>query len=247
MTASRRCRLHRERGSGEHGGSRAVLWMVAAFVIALVLGLLFSRRLLGIANAAFPLLEALAGLAMLVAAGIAGWRLRRRRDAAETAVRAASAKDPFWNPDAFKELVGGLFEPYWRAVGEQSVSGIAEHLSAYWRDTMNGAFAAWRSEHCKPVLFDLHFRAVGIIGMEDWRDNRRDQITAVVDCRTAYHLTDLRNGELVEGLPVERDEKQLWRFVRGECGWLLNRVEIVAGSDAYDACRVVTETSASAN
>lgn len=245
MAASRRCRLHRQRGSSENDVSLALYWMVAVFAIFLLLALLFGHRLLAIADVAFTLLQAFLVLTMLVAAAVAGWKLRHRRHAAEAAARAAHAGDSFWNPEAFKLLVANLFEPYWRAVGQQNVVGIAEHLSAYWRDAMNSAFAAWRGEHCKPVLFELRFGDACIVGMEDWRDNRRDQITALVACRTAYHLTDMRNGEVVEGQPLERDEKQLWRFVRGERGWLLNRVEIVAGSDAYDACRVVTEASAS--
>lgn len=242
MAARRRCRLHRERGNGERDANRAVLWVAAALLVFLLSALVFGGWLQAAADVVFPLLEVFAGVAMLLAAGMAAWTLQRRREAAETALREACARDSFWDPEPFKVQVERLFEPYWQSVGRQNVVAVAEHLTAYWRDAMTEAFAAWRAERCKPVLFDLRFRSASIVGLEDWRDNRRDQITALVECRTSYHLTDMRGGEVVEGQPVEREEKQLWRFVRGECGWLLNRVEIVAGADAYDSCRVVSET-----
>lgn len=62
-----------------------------------------------------------------------------------------------------------------------------------------------------------------------------------IDAYTAYHATHIRSGELVEGLPTEREEEQLWQLVRGERGWLINRVELVADAGAYKKCRILRE------
>jgi hypothetical protein len=219
-----------------------VLGVVLAVIVCLILGLTLFRWLLEVLDVALTLAEALIGLSVLAGGGVFAWKVQRRRDAAEAALVEVFARDRFWDPDAFRQHVGRLFEPYWRSVAAQNAAAVAEHLSDYWRSSMEQAFDAWRQERCKPVLFELRFIAVNIVGLEDWQDNRRDQITALVDCRTSYHLNEVLKAEVVEGVPVERDERQLWRFVRGARGWLLNRVEIADGSDAFDSCRVVVES-----
>jgi hypothetical protein len=74
-------------------------------------------------------------------------------------------------------------------------------------------------------LFTLALNKVEMLEVDDRPDPTRDRFVALVDCTTSYHVTDTRTGEVVEGIPDSRVEKQAWHFVRSEQKWLLDRVE----------------------
>lgn len=181
-------------------------------------------------------------LLALIGIAIAAWRLSRQRRRASAALKAAAAADPFWNEEALQRQVANLFEPYWRAVAGRNIAPVADKLTTYWHANLARGLAQWRADGVKPVMYQIAFMGAQVIGLEDWLADERDQVTLLVDARTAYHATDTRRGEVVEGTIGERTEQQLWQFVRGESDWLLNRVVLVGGSHAFSGCHVIRET-----
>lgn len=233
--------LHRYKGDATTRTDRVSLWIVIGVCLIAVATLVFIPRLASLAQGVLQFLQLLALLAMIVAAIVGGIIQWTRRSAAERALREVAAADAFWAPEVFRVQVGSLFEPYWRAVAAADVRPVADRLTTYWRGRLEQTFAEWRKGQCRPVLFELALKEMSVVGLEDWRNNQRDQVTVRVDARTSYHVTHLLSGSVVEGVAVTRDEAQLWQLVRGDSGWLLNRVELVAGPRAYRDCRVIRE------
>jgi hypothetical protein len=56
-----------------------------------------------------------------------------------------------------------------------------------------------------------------------------------------FRSTHLPTGELVEGNALARQQKELWQFVRGETGWLLNRIRILAEGVAVPDYPIIRE------
>lgn len=170
-----------------------------------------------------------------------GFAMRRYVRRARRHMDQAAAEDALWSHEAFVAGVEALFADYWQAVHQMDAGRVAGRLSDHWQDRMAGHFARWRAEHGRPVQFGLRLDKVAVVGLEDWLDNRRDQVTALVECQTAFHVVDQRNGGVIEGHAIERTEQQAWQFVRGETGWLLNRVQIVEGAAIDAHARVIVE------
>lgn len=233
--------IHPYRGqAGSRGERLALVAFLALLGIALLL-LIFlpaeGRWLASLLQALEPLIL----LVALVGAGIANWRFARQRRRAGMALQAAAGDDPFWSAEGLRAQVETLFEPYWRAVVARDILPVADRLTPYWRSVLERGLARWRADDVRPVMFVLDMQGSQVVGLEDWRDNERDQVTVRVDARTAYHATDTRRGEVVEGTSGERIEQQLWQFVRGDAGWLLNRVDLVGSNAAYSDCRIYRE------
>lgn len=233
--------IHRYKGASSKRDERLGLLV---FVIVLLLLLLI---LLG-----FPTQAAWVGhllqlahpvllFSVLLAAAVGSWQFSRRRQVAEEAMLAAARDDAFWSPLVLHEQVTELFDRYWHAVAARDVGRIADCLTPYWYEVLADGFVRWREDETRPVMFALQLRKISVVGLEDWHDNQRDQVSVRIEARTAYHVTHIRSGELVEGLPAEREEEQLWQLVRGERGWLINRVDLVADKGAYRNCRVLRE------
>jgi len=199
---------------------RSIAFILLAFVLAII-ALIAIPAL----EALLPFAELLVLLFIIIAAVIAGSRLRRRVHSAEAARQAAAANDQFWSAENTSACVESLFEPYWRAVQQRNVAAIAAELSPRWRERLERAFAIWLERGFKPVLFTLALNKVEMLEVDDRPDPTKDRFVALVDCTTSYHVTDTRTGEVVEGFPVSRAEKQAWHFVRSEQKWLLDRVE----------------------
>lgn len=233
--------LHRYKGDATTRADRISVWVVIGICLVALTTLIFIPRLASLAQGVLQSLQLLALLAIIVAAVVGATLQWAKRSAAERALREVAATDAFWAPEILRAQVGSLFEPYWRAVAAGDVRPIADCLTPYWRGRLEQAFAEWRHGQCRPVLFELALKEMSVVGFEDWRNNRRDQVTVKVDARTSYHVTHLLSGSVVEGVAVTRDEAQLWQLVRGDAGWLLNRVELVAGPRAYRDCRVIRE------
>lgn len=233
--------LHRYKGDATTPIDRVSVWIVIGICLIAVVTLIFLPRLASVAQGALQFLQLLALLAMIVAAIVGASIQWARRSAAERALREVAAADAFWAPEVLRAQVGSLFEPYWRAVAAGDIRPIADRLTPYWRGRLEQTFAEWRKGQCRPVLFELALKEMSVVGFEDWRNNQRDQVTVKVDAWTSYHVTHLLSGSVVEGAAVTRDEAQLWQLVRGDAGWLLNRVELVAGPRAYRDCRVIRE------
>jgi len=233
--------LHCYKGDTANQTDRLWLLVVCAICVLALAILMFMPRLAGMAQGAMQVLQLLALLAMIVAA-IAGQIAQSgKRRKAGLALREAAALDEFWSPERLYAQVSSLFEPYWRGVVAGNVNALAERLTPYWRGRLEQTFGEWRMNNTRPVMFDLALKDIAVVGFEDWRNNQRDQVTVRVDARTSYHANNLPSGEVVEGMAASRDEAQLWQLVRGENGWLLNRVELVASPMAYRDCRVIRE------
>ncbi len=233
--------LHRYKGDTPTQIDRlSVLVVIGISVIALAI-LIFVPKLAGMAQGVLSFFQLLV-LAAIVVAAIAGAVIQwHKRSVAEHALREVAVTDAFWAPEVLRAQVGSLFEPYWRAVVTGNVLPIAERLTTHWRGRLEQTFDEWRNAQCRPVMFELALKEIGVVGFEDWRNNQRDQVTVRVDARTSYHVTNLLSGSVIEGVALTRDEAQLWQLVRGDSGWLLNRVELVAGPMAYRDCRVIRE------
>ncbi len=215
-----------------HAADGEVARPVAPWKIALLLAALVLIVVLAIIVPALGAMLPLAELLLLVVAVVAGFygaaRMRHRVGAADEALQAAAARDAFWSPDVVRRRVESLFEPYWRAVQHRNVAAIAGDLSPRWRVRLDEAFAIWRTRGFKPVLFSLALNKVEPLAVDDRKVDAEDCFVALVECTTSYHVTDTNTGDVIEGFPDVRTEKQAWHFVRGERQWLLDRVERLA-------------------
>lgn len=199
---------------------RSIAFLVAALVLAII-----ALIAIPVLRALLPFAELLVLLFIVIVAVVAGSRLRRRVHSAEAALQAAAVNDEFWSAEQVLARVESLFKPYWRAVQQRNVAAIAAELSPRWRERLERAFAIWLERGFKPVLFTLALNKVEMLEVDDQPDPTKDRFVALVDCTTSYHVTDTRTGEVVEGIPDSRVEKQAWHFVRSEQKWLLDRVE----------------------
>lgn len=236
--------LHRYKGDTPTKIDRLSVWVVMGICVIALAILLFVPKLAGMAQGVLSIFQLLVLVAIVVAAMTGVVVQRHKRSAAERALREVAAGDAFWAPEVLRAQVESLFEPYWRAVVAGDVRQIAERLTGYWQGRLEQSFAEWRNGQCRAVMFDLALKEISVVGFEDWRNNQRDQVTVRVDARTSYHVTHLLSGSVVEGVALSRDEAQLWQLVRGDAGWLLNRVELVAGPMAYRDCRIIREEGA---
>lgn len=235
--------IHRYQGGSSTRNERLGLLVFVAVLLFLLLILFAFPRQAAWVGTSFELLQPVGLVLILLAAAIGSWQFARRQRAAEEAMQAAAADDAFWSPQALHEQVSELFELYWHAVAERDAERIAERLTPYWYGVLTEGFADWRADETRPVMFALELRKITVVGLEDWKNNQRDQVSVRIDAYTAYHATHIRSGELVEGLPTEREEEQLWQLVRGERGWLINRVDMVADAGAYKRCRILREAA----
>lgn len=229
-TKFRRHRLHPVAGEVPENASNLTLALIFGALVLVVLVAIFVPAVSGALEAVGLLAQLLLFVGIMVAAMIGRARLRHRIGEAEEAVRAAAGKDAFWSPETIKARVESLFEPYWRAVQQRSTASIAAELTPSGRQRLDEAFAIWIERGFKPVLFDLALQGVDLMTIEDHDDPQKDRFVAVVACRTSYHVTDTLSGEVVEGFPDSYAEQQAWHFVRGAHGWLLDRVERLAGN-----------------
>lgn len=221
----RRHRLHPADGELQKRASAATVWAVVGVLGLLLLLIILVPRVLGGLGVIGALIQVVALGGAVIVAVYARIRLRHRIGVAEDTVCAAANKDAFWSPATIKARVEALFEPYWRSVQQRDASRIAKELTPQWRTRLEEAFAIWIQRGFKPVLLDLSLKGVELVHVEDQPNPRDDRFVALVECSTSYHVTDTLTGDVVEGLPGPRIEKQAWYFVRGEREWLLDRVE----------------------
>jgi predicted lipid-binding transport protein (Tim44 family) len=234
-------RLHLPHSAASSAVEKQTLLIVVGLAVLLVLALVFLPMVADRINAALRLFEAGAALMVLAAGGLAFWLLRQRQVLAEKALAEAAAADDFWNRERLQATVENLFVPYWRAVAGRDAAAVAGALTPYWQEKLAATFADWTARDCRPSLLDIAFRDMSVVGLEDWRNNERDQVSLRVLGLSSYHVTDMSSGRVIEGIPAVREEEQLWQMVRGESGWLLNRVEFINGPADYGNCRVVRE------
>ena len=224
-------RLHPAEGEVTRPASKLSISLIVGATVLLIAAVIFMPELGVIATIA----QLLLALAAVVGAVFAGARIRRRVNGAEAALREAAEGDPFWSPDAIRTRVELLFEPYWRAVQRRNVGVLAVELSPCWRRRLEEAFSIWHERGFKPVLFNLALNKVELLEVDDQSDPAADRFVALVECTTSYHVTDTRTGDVVEGFPDSRVERQAWQFIRGEQQWLLDRVERLGHSGGSDS------------
>jgi hypothetical protein len=214
--------------------------ILAGVVVATLAAIFFAIRT-GQIERAVLVLQFMAIVATGALAWLGSTRIHRAVSRARAGVAEAAKRDSLWAHDALVAHIEALFIEYWQAVRGMNEHTLADRLDGHWRDRMAGRFAVWRSEHCKPVVLGMKLQNVSIVGLEDWIENHRDQVTALVKCFTGFHVTNMRTGEVVEGNVGAGEQMQAWRFVRGEAGWLLNRVQIVESASIGDHARVFVE------
>lgn len=220
---------------------KQTLLIVVGVGALLILALIFLPAMAEQINAALRLFEAGAALLVIGAGGLAFWLFRQRQALAENALAEAAAVDDFWNRERLQTAVEKLYVPYWRSVAARDMASVAGALTPYWQEKLATSLADWKRRDCRPSLLDIAFREMTVVGLEDWQNNERDQVSLRVLGLNSYHVTDMSTGQVIEGIPAVREEEQLWQMVRGESGWLLNRVEFVNGPADYGNCRVVRE------
>lgn len=233
-TRFRRHRLHPAEGEVPKRASNLALVLILGALVLVILVIVFIPDASESLDVAALLIQLLAFVGVVGAAIIGGVRVRHRIGKAGEAVRVAASKDAFWSPDAIRVRVESLFEPYWRAVQKRSAASIAAELTPRWQQRLDEAFTIWIERGFKPVLFDLSLQEIKILEAEDHDDPRADCFVALLQCRTSYHVTDTLSGDVVEGFPGSRVEKQSWHFIRGEQQWLLDRVERLGPSGGSD-------------
>lgn len=214
-------RLHPAKGEVVKPASRLSLALIVGAIALQIMAAIFVPKLGVLATVA----QLLIVLVVVVVAVFSGMRTRNRAACAEAALQAAAVNDEFWSAEQVSARVESLFKPYWRAVQQRNVAAIAAELSPRWCERLERAFAIWLERGFKPVLFTLALNKVEMLEVDDRPDPTEDRFVALVDCTTSYHVTDTRTGEVVEGIPDSRVEKQAWHFVRSEQKWLLDRVE----------------------
>src|SRR5574343_205723 len=219
-------------------------WLVVVAVLlgtALLVGLVAYRPQAVLADTGLMILQ---GALVLLVFGAVFWasrQMRRWRQRAALALQAAADADDFWNEERLLELARSLFEPFWQGVASRDIAPVRAGLSAYWATRCDTVLGAWQQRNCRPFHMTLQLLDAAVVGLEDWLADPRDQVTVMMRAKTAFHVTELASGALVEGIPGMRDERQLWQFVRGDAGGLLNRVQILADGASGNAGRIIRE------
>lgn len=204
-------------------------------------GLLLNEGFAAVVMGSLVWVELTAAVAVFGLAIYGAWRLRLRRQRATQAVRRAAENDEYWNEARLIEVVRNLYDVYWRAVASGNTASLHGRLSPYWSEQVTQALQDWRASKSRAVLLDLALGKVSVVGLEDWLADCRDQVTLCIEATNSFHVTHLPTGELVEGNALARQQKELWQFVRGETGWLLNRIRILAEGVAVPDYPIVRE------
>lgn len=233
--------IHRLKGDPAPKLESWLKWPFIGLLVLLVAGLFLSSSLADAAVLGLRLGELFIALAVLGSALYGGAVYQDTRRLAERAQAESAQRDAFWAPEALKAQLAPQVEAYWRALAGLDATRLAGQLTEDWQAHVDERLHQWRQTGCRPVILDLSVGEIHVVGLEDWQENHRDRVTLRVDVQTSFHVTHLASGELVEGTAMSRPEPQLWHLARGEQGWLVDRVEIVAGAAAYRDCRVFQE------
>lgn len=162
----------------------------------------------------------------LVYSGIV-WAIIRRKESRATLLLDQLARtDLTWGRAAIHDRIEKVYYLVQEAWARRDQSIARSAMSDRLFELHSEKSARMRADHRKNILNDVRLRKAEIVEAVDFRDDSLDRLWVVIHGSMIDYIVDDRTDQVLEGNPEKNEAfKELWKFVRGPNGWVLDEID----------------------
>jgi hypothetical protein len=168
----------------------------------------------------FALVGALIATCWLSVRGYVFWKCARGTRQLE---RLSTVRDA-WEPFAVEQRVRRAFCEVQEAWEHRDPDRARDYMSARLYGEHAALIEEMREHHRVNVMKDLQYGKGAVVGLRATIDPAGDRMWVWFEAKLIDYITDEAHDLLIEGSAEPRQLREVWEFVPGPSGWVVDRI-----------------------
>jgi hypothetical protein len=162
----------------------------------------------------------------LIYAGLVWLVVQRREQQARGLMDKLAAMESSWGREAVRRRIHNIYFKVQEAWARRDQKPARDFMSDRLFELHQSLCDEMRTKGEKNILQEVALNKIQIVEVADFLDDTQDRMWVIVHGSMIDYIVDERSDEVLRGDKNKKEDfKELWKFVRGPKGWVLDEID----------------------